>query len=99
MNLWKKALVTSWDKPAVWVHGDISTGNLIVEDGQLSAVIDFGQLAIGDPACDLAIAWTLFKDESRKIFRTTLALDANTWNRGRAWALWKALIVAAGFTS
>lgn len=66
-------------------------GNLLVEDGKLSAVIDFGQLAIGDPACDLVIAWTLFKDSSREAFRNTLKLDKATWARARSWALWKAL--------
>ena len=82
-----------------WVHGDISAGNLLVQEGRLSAVIDFGQLTVGDPACDLAIAWTLFRGESREVFRSRLALDAGTWDRGRAWTLWKALIVAAGFTN
>lgn len=94
-NVWETALASHWDKPQVWVHGDISTGNLLVNDGQLSAVIDFGQLCIGDPACDLAIAWTLFKEDSRKAFRASLNLDTNTWARGRAWTLWKALICAA----
>lgn len=95
-ELWEAALATSWDKPPVWVHGDISAGNLLVRDSALSAVIDFGQLAVGDPACDLAIAWTLFQGESRDGFRKTLNLDAGTWTRGRAWTLWKALIIAAG---
>ncbi len=55
-------------------------------------------LTIGDPACDLAIAWTLFEGESREAFHAVLPLDAGTWARGRAWTLWKALIVAAGLT-
>lgn len=97
-EIWEEALKTAWQNEPVWVHGDISPGNLLVEDNQLSAVIDFGQLAIGDPACDLAITWTFFKNESRKIFRNTLSLDVDTWKRGRAWTLWKALIVAAGIT-
>lgn len=97
-EVWEAALATSWKTSPVWVHGDISTGNLLVEKGQLSAVIDFGQLAIGDPACDLAIAWTLFEGESREVFRATLPLDTGTWARGRAWTLWKFLIVAAGMT-
>jgi aminoglycoside phosphotransferase (APT) family kinase protein len=83
----------------VWVHGDISSGNLLLRKGRLHAVIDFGQLAVGDPACDLAIAWTLFQGQSRKDFCASLPLDVGTWARGRAWALWKALIVAAGFTN
>ena len=98
IEIWETALATDWDKPPVWVHGDISLGNLLVKNGQLCAVIDFGQLTVGDPACDLAIAWTFFKGESREIFRTLLALDANTWARGRAWTLWKALVIAADIT-
>ncbi len=98
-EVWEKALTTTWENPPVWVHGDISTGNLLVKNGQLSGVIDFGQLAVGDPSCDLAIAWTLLSGESRKAFRKTLNLDTENWARGRAWALWKALLVAASFTN
>lgn len=98
-KIWEAALATAWHNSPVWVHGDVSAGNLLVQDGRLSAVIDFGQLTIGDPACDLAIAWTLFKGESREVFRAMLPLDAGTWTRGRAWTLWKALIIAAGFTN
>lgn len=98
-KLWEAALETTWDHSPVWVHGDISAGNLLVQEGRLSAVIDFGGLAVGDPACDLVIAWTMFQNESREAFRTMLPLDAGTWTRGRAWTLWKALIVAAGFTN
>jgi aminoglycoside phosphotransferase (APT) family kinase protein len=97
-EVWEKALATTWVSSPVWIHGDVSAGNLLVKEGRLSAVIDFGMLGIGDPACDLAIAWTLFKGESREIFRETLSLDAGTWARGRAWTLWKALIIAAGQT-
>lgn len=89
--VWNVALGSTWQRPPVWVHGDIAIGNLLVNNGQLSAVIDFGQLGIGDPACDLAIAWTLFTGESREAFRATLPLDNATWARGRGWALWKAL--------
>jgi aminoglycoside phosphotransferase (APT) family kinase protein len=78
------------------VHGDIAVGNLLVQNGQLSAVIDFGGLGVGDPACDLAIAWTFFTGKSRDAFRAALPLDNATWERGRGWALWKALIVCAG---
>jgi aminoglycoside phosphotransferase (APT) family kinase protein len=97
-EVWEAALASTWQATPVWVHGDISTGNLLVQEGKLSAVIDFGQLAIGDPACDLAIAWTLFFGESQQIFRKLLPLDSDTWARGRGWTLWKALIVAAGQT-
>jgi len=98
-EVWETALTTNWDRPPVWVHGDVSAGNLVVRGGQLSAVIDFGMLGVGDPACDLSIAWTLFSGESRETFRAMLACDPGTWARGRGWALWKALIVAADLTN
>ncbi|MER9183154.1 phosphotransferase, partial [Mesorhizobium sp. M0767] len=82
--------------PPVWVHGDVASGNLLVEDGKLCAVVDFGSSAIGDPACDLVIAWTEFYGESRQAFRAAIALDEHSWARARGWALWKALIVASG---
>lgn len=97
LQLWEKALQTSWQRPPVWVHGDLSAGNLLVREGKLAAVIDFGQLAIGDPACDLTVAWTVFQGKSRTVFRTQLKLDPDTWLRAQAWTLWKALIAAAGF--
>ena len=98
-RVWSAALSTRWERPPVWVHGDVAIGNLLLNRGSLAAVIDFGQLAVGDPACDLAIAWTLLRGDNREAFRTTLALDSSTWQRGRAWALWKAMIVAAGMTT
>lgn len=96
--VWQSALASSWQGAPVWVHGDVAPGNLLVQDGKLSAVIDFGCLSVGDPACDLVIAWTLFYGESRKAFRAAVLLDDATWARARGWALWKALIVYAGFT-
>ena len=95
-SMWDHALATTWHGAPVWVHGDVSAGNLLVQDGRLVAVIDFGNLGVGDPACDLSIAWTLFEGESREFFRQALTLDDDTWARGRAWALWKAAILAAG---
>ncbi|MFE0015618.1 aminoglycoside phosphotransferase family protein [Mesorhizobium sp. NPDC059054] len=94
--IWEEALETEWQHPPVWVHGDIAWGNLLVKGGKLCAVIDFGSSAIGDPACDLAIAWTLFRNESRGAFRSALPLDEGTWTRGRAWTLWKAMITVSG---
>lgn len=97
-NIWDAARASTWQNPPVWIHGDIATGNLLVENGQLNAVIDYGQLGIGDPACDLAIAWTFFRGESRQAFQKALKLDPATWARGRGWTLWKALIVYAGLS-
>ncbi|EEZ95311.1 aminoglycoside phosphotransferase family protein [Legionella longbeachae] len=91
-EVWEYALATPWKNPPIWVHGDVSVGNLLLSQGKLTAVIDFGQLAIGDPACDLAIAWTLLEGKSRRIFLDTLEVDLNTQARGRAWALWKAMM-------
>jgi len=93
---WEAALAATWHGPPVWFHGDVASGNLLVEGGRLSAVIDFGTSGVGDPSCDLTIAWTLFGGESRDAFRTALRLDDATWARGRGWALWKALITLAG---
>lgn len=94
-HIWKQALATQWRNEPVWVHGDVSIGNLLVENGKLSAVIDFGSLCTGDPACDLVIAWTYFDKKSRQVFKNGLSLNEDTWLRARGWALWKALIVAA----
>jgi aminoglycoside phosphotransferase (APT) family kinase protein len=94
-RVWNAALETTWQGAPVWVHGDVASGNLLVKDGRLSAVIDFGCCGVGDPACDLVMAWTFFSGESRKAFRTTLGLDQATWARARGWALWKALITLA----
>jgi aminoglycoside phosphotransferase (APT) family kinase protein len=93
--VWDAALRAVWERPSVWVHGDVANANLLVRDGRLCAVLDFGCSAVGDPACDLAIAWTFFAGESRRAFRDALALDEATWARGRGWALWKALITQA----
>lgn len=89
--IWEKALASHWQNYPIWIHGDIAVGNLLVKDGKLVTVIDFGQLAIGDPACDLAIYWTFLSGESRKVFREVLKLDNDTWDRARGWVLWKTL--------
>lgn len=94
-EIWDLALATRWQQPPVWIHGDVAAGNLLVRDGRLAAVIDFGLMGTGDPACDLAIAWTFLDAESRNTFRNALSLDAAAWQRGRGWALWKALITLA----
>ena len=95
VDVWEASLASKWDRPPVWIHGDVAPSNLLVVDGVLRAVIDFGCAAVGDPACDLAIAWTFLTDGDREVFRRRLALDSATWARGRGWALWKALITLA----
>ncbi|MHC5268920.1 aminoglycoside phosphotransferase family protein [Enterococcus sp. LJL98] len=91
-EIWERALASHWQQPPVWVHGDLAVGNLLVRDGRLVAVIDFGILGIGDPACDYVMAWTFFEQSSREIFKKSLACDEATWERSKGWALWKALI-------
>jgi aminoglycoside phosphotransferase (APT) family kinase protein len=90
---WGQVLaVPRWTGPPVWVHGDLKPGNLLVRDGRLSAVIDFGSLAVGDPASDAAVAWEMFAGESRSAYREALGCDDDTWARGRGWALSVAVI-------
>jgi aminoglycoside phosphotransferase (APT) family kinase protein len=85
---WEEALkAPAWSGPPVWIHGDLLPSNLLVVEGELSAVIDFGGLAVGDPACDLIVAWSTLSASTRHIFRATLGVDEATWARGRGWAL------------
>lgn len=91
-DVWQAALSSSWEQSPVWLHGDVVGSNLLVADGRLSGVIDFGCSAVGDPACDLVMAWTFFAGESSAAFRNSLHLDEATWARARGWALWKAII-------
>ncbi|MEZ0114562.1 aminoglycoside phosphotransferase (APT) family kinase protein [Catenulispora sp. EB89] len=95
-DVWDAALKAEWNGEPVWFHGDIATGNLLTEDGRLSAVIDFGTSGIGDPACDLVITWVTLTGEAREAFRTAMAQDAGMWARARGWALWKALLQVSG---
>lgn len=94
--VWQAALAARFAGPSVWVHGDVAPGNLLLRDDGLCALIDWGSAAVGDPACDLAVAWTLFEGPSRRAFRDALAQPPSAWARARGWALWKALLVLAG---
>jgi len=101
-QVWEAALAAQWQSPPVWVHGDIAVGNLLLRKGRLSAVIDFGSSAVGDPACDLVIAWTFLRGESRAAFKARLSaagFDEAIWARARGWALWKALLICCGHGS
>jgi aminoglycoside phosphotransferase (APT) family kinase protein len=90
---WDAALAAPvWNGPPVWIHGDLLPGNVLVARGRLSAVIDFGALSVGDPACELMAGWTLFSGRSRDVFREALSADEATWARARGWALSVAVI-------
>ncbi|MEO3856428.1 aminoglycoside phosphotransferase family protein [Acrocarpospora sp. B8E8] len=95
LGVWDAALEAAWSGPPVWFHGDLASGNLLVRNGKLAAVIDFGTSGVGDPACDLVIAWTMFSGESRETFHSAVGQDPAMWARARGWALWKALITLA----
>ncbi len=97
--IWEDALnAPIWTNPPVWIHGDLQSGNLLCRDGKLHAVIDFGGMGVGDPACDLIVAWNLLPASARKTFRETLTVDTATWRRGRGWALSIALIALPYYT-
>jgi len=90
---WERARgAPAWEGPPLWSHGDLHTGNLLIVKGALSAVIDFGCLGVGDPACELIVAWNLFTGRSRNAFREALNVEDALWERGRGWALSVALI-------
>ncbi len=92
LRSWEESLnAPAWDGAEVWVHGDLLPGNLLVVDGRLSAVIDWGGLNVGDPACDLQPAWNVFFGDSRVRFRAELDVDDASWLRGRGWALYQAV--------
>jgi len=93
--IWREALSTHWERPPVWVHGDVAAGNLVMFNDKLRAVIDFGSSACGDPACDLVVNWTLFDRAAHARFRQLYNADAATWARARGWCLWKAVLVMA----
>jgi len=91
-GVWEAALAAPYEGRERWFHGDIAVGNLLVRDGRLSAVIDFGTCGVGDPSCDLVLTWTLLQGPARAAFREAVHQDDATWTRARGWALWKALI-------
>jgi aminoglycoside phosphotransferase (APT) family kinase protein len=92
-DAWEEALeVPPWAGPPVWVHGDLLSGNLLLQAGRLTGVIDWGGAGVGDPACDLIVAWGVLPRETRNVFRAAVGVDDATWARGRGWALSVGLI-------
>jgi aminoglycoside phosphotransferase (APT) family kinase protein len=95
-EIWELALETRYQSAPLWLHGDVAVGNLLVQEGRLCGVIDFGTMGVGDPSSDLVMAWNFFDDVSREIFLSCMNVDQDTVDRARGWALWKALISYAG---
>jgi aminoglycoside phosphotransferase (APT) family kinase protein len=86
--IWEEALAApDWTGPPVWIHGDLDARNLLVSNGRISGVVDFGGLGVGDPACDAMAAWKVLSAEGRERLRRALELDDATWARARGWAL------------
>jgi aminoglycoside phosphotransferase (APT) family kinase protein len=99
LDIWQNAMTSAWTAKPVWFHGDFAVGNILMRGQTMSALIDFGTCGIGDPACDFAIAWTYFDVDQRQHFKKAVKIDDGTWQRAKAWALWKALASLAGLSS
>lgn len=96
---WEAGLrAPDWQGLPVWIHGDLDSRNLLVEEGRLSAVIDFGCLGVGDPACDVMVVWKVLSADTRDVFRAELAVDEATWARSCGWALSQALMALSYYT-
>ena len=95
-ELWEEALaVPEWPGAPVWVHGDLHGANILLRDGKVSGVIDFGLVSLGDPACDLAPAWTFLPAAQRDAFRSAAGLDELSWQRGKGWGLYAGTVALA----
>jgi len=96
---WARALAAPpWDGPPVWHHGDLDARNWLVRGGRIRAVIDWGSSGVGDPACDVMVAWKLHSREARDAFRAALPTDDATWERARGWAVSQAVAALAYYT-
>lgn len=97
--IWETALnAPEWDGPPMWIHGDLDSRNVLAAEGRLTAIIDWGSLGVGDPACDVMVAWKMLSADCRELFRAALAIGDATWERGRGWALSQALGALSYYT-
>jgi aminoglycoside phosphotransferase (APT) family kinase protein len=91
--VWEESLeAPAWAGRPVWLHCDLLVGNVLVDGGRLSGILDFATAGIGDPACDLMAAWAILPNASRLVLREALRADDASWSRGRGWALSQAAI-------
>lgn len=91
-RIWEQACLAPFEGQPTWVHGDLKADNMLAKDGQLTAVIDWGLAAVGDPAVDIAAAWTWVEQEARPSFKSASGVDDATWTRARGWALYCSVI-------
>jgi aminoglycoside phosphotransferase (APT) family kinase protein len=97
--VWERALAAPpWDGAPVWHHGDLDARNWLVRDGRVTGVIDWGVMGVGDPACDVMVAWKLHSAAARDAFRAALPADAATWERARGWVVSQAVAILAYYT-
>jgi aminoglycoside phosphotransferase (APT) family kinase protein len=96
---WERALAAEpWKGAPLWHHGDLDARNWLVRDGRISGVIDWGAMGIGDPACDVMVAWKLHSSAARDAFREALPTDDATWERARGWVLSQAVAALVYYT-
>lgn len=96
---WQRALAAPpWDGPPLWHHGDLDVRNWLVADRRLTGIIDWDSMGVGDPACEVMVAWKLHSAEARDAFREALSVDDATWQRAKGWALSQAVAILAYYT-
>jgi aminoglycoside phosphotransferase (APT) family kinase protein len=96
---WERALAAPpWQGPPVWHHGDLDARNWLIRDRRVSGVIDWSTMGVGDPACDLMVAWKLHSPAGRDAVREALPADDATWERARGWVLSQAVAILAYYT-
>lgn len=97
--VWEDALAApAWDRPGVWIHGDLDARNVLARNGRVSGVVDWGSMAIGDVACDVMVAWKMVPAAERNTFRRELGVDDATWRRARGWAMSQSIIALGYYT-
>ncbi len=98
-SVWESALAAPpWNGRPVWHHGDLDVRNWLVRDGRICGVIDWGTMGVGDPACDVMVAWKLHSPAAREAFREALPTDDATWARARGWVVSQAVAALAYYT-
>jgi aminoglycoside phosphotransferase (APT) family kinase protein len=99
LELWDRAMrAPEWTGARVWIHADLDRRNVLVRDGRLTGVLDWGGLGLGDPAVDVMVAWKLVAREERDRFRALLDVDDATWLRAQGWVVSQALIALGYYT-